>query len=91
VELDPVRHREPMPAQRHIVVLSDGVVSANIERGREGSGDLSLQCVAGEISHLPANGLQTLALALPDFDRQQLEEMPVAVGGAGAGSFRPIE
>lgn len=91
MELDPIGNREPMPAQRHVVVLSDGVVSTYTESGCERGGDLSLQRVTGEITHLAADGLQALALALADFDRQQLEKMPVTVGRTGAGSLGAIE
>jgi hypothetical protein len=70
MELDPIGHREAMPAERNVVIMGHGFVSARAECGRERQSDLPLERIASDISHLAANRFEALALALPDFDGQ---------------------
>jgi hypothetical protein len=91
MELDSIGHWEAMPAERDVVIMAHGFVSARAECGRERQSDLPLERIASDITHLAANRFEALPLALPDFDGQQLEEMAVPVGRAGASTLGPVE
>lgn len=91
MELDPIGYRQAMPAERDVVIVRDSFVGAGAECWCERQSDLALERVTSDIAHLTANRFEALAFSLPDFDRQQLEEMAVPVGRAGAGSFGAIQ
>jgi len=91
VKLDSIGHGKAMPAERDILVVGHSFVSAGAKCRRERQSDLPLERIAGNITHLAANRVEALALALSDFDRQQLEEMAVPVSRTGAGALGPVE
>jgi hypothetical protein len=73
VELDTIDDGEPMPPKCHVVVVSNGYISACAQRRSECQSDFPLQCVTGNVAQLGSDRVETLALALPNLDGQQLE------------------
>src|SRR4051812_46056509 len=53
--------------------------------------DAALERVAGQLLHFPLNRLERRAFSLTNLDGEQLEEVTVAVGCRGAGSFGAIQ
>lgn len=91
VELDAVSYSETVPTQRDIAVVSNCLIGSRTQSGSKREGDSPLQRVASHIAHLSLDGVEALSFALPDLDGQQLKEVTIAVGGAGAGSFGSVE
>jgi hypothetical protein len=80
-----------MPAKSHIVVVCHGEVGSGAERRSEGKRDPFFESVACDISHFSANGFKALSFALTDLDREQLQEVTIAVRCAGARALGAIE
>jgi hypothetical protein len=91
MELYAIRDSEAVPAQRDIAIVGYGLIGPGAERRSEGKGDSPLERVASYIAHLSLNGVEALPFALSDLDRQELKEVTVPVGGAGACSFGSVE
>jgi hypothetical protein len=72
VKFDPISDRETMPAKGNVAIVGDCFIRAGIERGRERLRNLPLECIASDVAHLGADGVETLAFALSDLDGQQL-------------------
>jgi hypothetical protein len=70
VKLYSIGDRKPVPAERHVVIMCDRLIGAEVERGRQRSGDLALESVAGDVAQLVADRLQTLTFALANLDRE---------------------
>src|SRR2546423_14284152 len=80
-----------MPAQRHVVIIRDYLIGTRRQCRCERLRDFALERIAGEVSHLGLDGLKALTFALPNLDREQLEQMAVAVCRSGAGTLGSIE
>ena len=65
--------------------------SARTQCRRECSCNAPLEQVTGEVAHLALDDFERLPLALTDLDREQLEQVTVAVRRRGAGTLGPIE
>jgi len=90
VELDPVGDRQTVPSQRQVAIVRDRFVGTGSKSGRQRLRNLPLERITGDIAHLGADGVETLPLALSDFYRQKLKQMPVTVGRTSAGSLGPV-
>ncbi len=91
VDLDSIGDGEPAPAKRCVVIGGRDCVRSSAERRRERLRDAFFECVSGDLLHLALYRVETLSLALANFDREQLKEMPVAIRRAGTRSFGVIE
>jgi len=91
VQLDTIGNSQAVPSERHVAVVCDGFIRARAEGGRERLCDFSLERIAGDIPHLGANRVEALSFALPDLDREELQQVPVSVRRAGACSFWPVQ
>lgn len=80
-----------MPAERDVVIVPHSFMSARAECRCQRQRDLPLERIASDIAHLASDRVEALAFSLPDFDGQQLQEMAVSVGRAGAGALGAIE
>jgi len=80
-----------VPSQRHVAIVCDRFVGTGPESRRQRLRNLPLERITGDIAHLGADGVETLSLALSNLDGQQLEQVPVSVGRASAGSLGPVE
>ena len=76
---------------RRIIVCSYGRVSSGTQRRRERLRDPSFQSIAGNSLHLLLDRVEALALTLPDLDGEELQQMAIPVGGAGAGPVGPVQ
>src|SRR6476660_2073345 len=91
MQLDPIDHRSSAPGIGLVVVVCYGGVSACVQSRSERRRDAALECIACNVAHLMLDLFEALSLALPDLDREQLEEVAIIVRRCGTGSFRTIE
>lgn len=91
VNLDSIRDAHPSPDRDGVVVVARDGVRSQSQRWRQRRRDASFERVTGEVLHLPLDELQRRAFALTDLDGEQLEEVPVVVGGGRPGSLRAVK
>jgi hypothetical protein len=91
VNLYSVRDEDAAPGGGPLIVLGDDDVGTRAEGWRERLGDAALEKVARRLPHLALNDVESLAFTLANFDREQLEQMPIIVDRRGAGAFRAVE
>jgi hypothetical protein len=90
VQFYSVGHLNAAPDRRLFVVLRHSLIRSRTKCGCQRSSHFALQRITGEISQLLADNIEGVSFALSDFYRHQLQQVPVVVGGRGAGSFRVV-
>lgn len=91
MNLNSVRNRQPPPAQHHVSIVRDSFVGICSEGGSQRPSNPFLERIAGDFLQLGPDRVETLPFALADLDREELEQMPVAVRRTGPGSLGAVQ
>ena len=91
MNLDSVSDVEPAPSENDVAIVRDRFVGSGAEGGREGCRQPLFQGVTSDFPELRANRVQALSFALPDLDREQLEQVAITIRRSRAGAFGAIE
>jgi hypothetical protein len=91
VQLDTIHHWSPAPAVRLILIVGDCQVRAGGEGWRKRASDPAFESVSSDVSHLVLDGVEALALALSDLDREELKQVAIVVRRRRASSLGAIK
>src|SRR5512140_849008 len=91
MQFNAVSYGHSSPRRRGGIVVLRHLIGSGIECGCEGLGNPLFQRISGCTGQLRLDGVEGLSFALADLDGEELEQVPVMVGGGRSATHGVIQ